>query len=30
MRDSMMDTIPGGEMARGDSTASMELLRRKR
>jgi hypothetical protein len=30
MRDSMMDTIPGGEMARGDPTASMELLRRKR
>jgi len=29
-RDSMMDTLPGGEMARGDSAASMELLRRKR
>jgi hypothetical protein len=29
-RDSMMDTIPGGEMARGDSAASTQLLRRKR
>jgi hypothetical protein len=28
-RDSMMDTIPGGEMARGDSTAEMRLLKKK-
>ncbi|MGH7723847.1 MAG: hypothetical protein ACREOU_00285 [Candidatus Eiseniibacteriota bacterium] len=28
-RDSMLDTIPGGEMARGDSAASMRLLKRK-
>jgi hypothetical protein len=27
--DSMLDTIPGGEMARGDSAASMRLLKRK-
>ena len=25
-RDSMLDTIPGGEMARGDTTASQRLL----
>jgi hypothetical protein len=29
-RDSLMDVMPGGEMARGDSTAAMELLERKR
>lgn len=28
-RDSMLDTLPGGEMARGDSAASMQLLKRK-
>lgn len=28
-RDSMLDTIPGGEMARGDSAASMQLLKDK-
>lgn len=28
-RDSMLDTIPGGEMARGDSVASMQLLKDK-
>lgn len=28
-RDSMLDTIPGGEMARGDSSASMQLLKKK-
>ena len=28
-RDSMLDTIPGGEMARGDSTAAMRLLKSK-
>jgi hypothetical protein len=28
-RDSMMDTIPGGEMVRGDSTAEMRLLKKK-
>ena len=27
--DSMLDTIPGGEMARGHSTAAMKLLLRK-
>ena len=27
--DSMLDTMPGGEMARGDSAASMKLLKRK-
>ena len=27
--DSMLDTMPGGEMARGDSAAAMRLLRRK-
>ena len=30
VRDSLMDVMPGGEMARGDSAAAMELLRRKR
>jgi hypothetical protein len=30
MMDSMLDVMPGGEMARGDSAAAMELLRRKR
>ncbi|MEJ2187015.1 MAG: hypothetical protein P8Z36_13940 [Gemmatimonadota bacterium] len=29
MRDSMMDVMPGGEMARGDSAASMKLLKDK-
>jgi hypothetical protein len=29
-RDSMLDTIPGGEMARGDSAAAQKLLRRKK
>jgi len=28
-RDSMMDTMPGGEMARGDSLAEMKLLKKK-
>lgn len=28
-RDSMLDTIPGGEMARGDSAAAMQLLKKK-
>lgn len=28
-RNAMLDTMPGGEMARGDSTAEMELLKRK-
>jgi hypothetical protein len=28
-RDSMMDTIPGGEMVRGDSAAEMRLLKKK-
>jgi hypothetical protein len=27
--DSMLDTIPGGEMARGDSTAAAKLLKKK-
>jgi hypothetical protein len=27
--DSMLDTMPGGEMARGDSAAAMRLLRKK-
>lgn len=27
--DSMLDTLPGGEMARGDSAASMDLLHQK-
>jgi len=30
VRDSLMDVMPGGEMARGDSAAEMELLERKR
>jgi hypothetical protein len=30
VRDSLMDVMPGGEMARGDSAAAMELLERKR
>lgn len=29
-RDSMLDSMPGGEMARGDSAAEMRLLERKR
>jgi len=29
VRDSLMDVMPGGEMARGDSAAVMELLERK-
>ena len=28
-RDAMLDTVPGGEMARGDSAAAMTLLRSK-
>jgi hypothetical protein len=28
-RDRMLDTMPGGEMARGDSSASMRLLKKK-
>ena len=28
--DSLMDVMPGGEMARGDSAAAMELLEKKR
>lgn len=27
--DSMLDTIPGGEMARGDSAAATTLLKKK-
>jgi len=27
--DSMLDTMPGGEMARGDSAAAMNLLKKK-
>jgi hypothetical protein len=27
--DSMMDTMPGGKMARGDSAATMQLLKKK-
>lgn len=30
MRDSLMDVISGGEMARGNSAAAMELLERKK
>ncbi len=30
MRDSMLDVMPGGEMARGDSAAAMRLLEKKR
>lgn len=29
MRDSLMDVMPGGEMVRGDSAASMKLLKDK-
>ena len=29
-RDSMLDTMPGGEMARGDSAAAVRLLEQKR
>jgi hypothetical protein len=29
MRDSMLDTMPGGEMVRGDSAAAMRLLHDK-
>jgi hypothetical protein len=29
-RDSMLDTMPGGEMVRGDSAAEMRLLEKKR
>lgn len=29
MRDSMLDSIPGGEMVRGDSVAAMKLLKKK-
>lgn len=28
-RDRMLDTMPGGEMARGDSAASLRLLKKK-
>lgn len=28
-RDSMLDTLPGGEMARGDTAAARKLLREK-
>ena len=28
-RDAMLDTMPGGEMARGDSAAEMKLLKKK-
>jgi len=28
-RDSMLDTMPGGKMVRGDSAASMKLLKKK-
>ena len=27
--DSMLDSMPGGEMARGDSAAAMRLLKKK-
>ena len=30
MRDSMLDAMPGGEMARGDSAAAMKLLEMKK
>jgi len=30
VRDSLMDVMPGGEMARGDSAATTELLERMR
>jgi hypothetical protein len=29
-RDSLLDVMPGGEMARGDSAAAMRLLEGKR
>lgn len=29
-RDSLLDTMPGGEMVRGDSAAAMRLLDEKR
>ena len=29
LRDALLDTMPGGEMAIGDSTAEMELLKDK-
>ena len=29
MRDEMLDTMPGGEMARGDSAAAIQLLKKK-
>lgn len=28
-RDSMLDSMPGGEMVRGDSAAAMRLLKKK-
>lgn len=28
-RDSMLDTMPGGKMVRGDSAATMKLLKKK-
>lgn len=28
-RDSLLDTLPGGEMARGHDTAAMKLLKHK-
>ena len=28
-RDALLDSMPGGEMARGDSTSEMELLKKK-
>ena len=28
-RDRLLDTMPGGEMARGDSAAAMQLLKKK-
>ena len=28
-RDALLDTMPGGEMARGDSAAEMRLLKEK-
>lgn len=28
-RDSMLDTMPGGEMVRGDSAAAARLLKKK-
>lgn len=30
MRDSILDVMPGGEMARGDSSAAVRLLNAKR